>query len=97
MILATIALAACPAFAVGDSEPVTLPPGCALTAIGIWRTPESEARIDDAVAALRRCAANEARAAVLLREVPDPPSRVSWALAGVAVGAAAAIAIGAAW
>lgn len=86
MTLALLLALSCPAFAPGDTQPVYLPPGCALAAPGIWRTVEGEADVDAAVVALRRCAANEARAARLLREVPEPPSRVAWALVGLAVG-----------
>lgn len=86
MTLATLLLASCPAWQAGDSEPIYVPAGCAISTPGIWRTVEGEATVDAAVVALRRCAANEARAARLLREVPEPPSRVTWALVGLAVG-----------
>lgn len=93
--LALAALASCPTWAPGDSSPVSLPAGCALPVAGVWRTYEAEADVDAAVAELRRCAASEARAARLLREVPEPPSRLTWALVGVAAGAGVVLAVGA--
>lgn len=87
MTLAVLALASCPMWAPGDSEPVTLPAGCALGAVGVWRTVEAERDVELAVAELRRCAAAESRAALVLRATPEPPSRLAWALAGASAAA----------
>lgn len=89
MILAQLVVAACPTWAPGDSQPVYLPPGCHAPVAGMWRTVEAENLVAEAAAALNRCATGAEKCAAALRDVPEPVSRVEWALLGA--GAAAVV------